>query len=94
MDALLNVTEKFRKYLNLNLNSVLLDVFKAFDNVDYELLIEKLDNYGIRGRAIKLLQSYLEDRKQYVKYNLKKSSLAGITIVVPHGSSPISGVHK
>ena len=73
MDALLDVTENLRKYpiSNLKCASVFLDLSKAFDPVNYELLFEKLENYGIDGHALKFLQSYLEDRKQYVSYNLK-----------------------
>ena len=41
---------------------------------------------GIRGHVLKLLQSYLEGRKQFVSYNLNESSLAEITIAVPQGS--------
>ena len=45
---------------------VFIDLKKAFDTVDHELLVEKLNVYGIRGVANKWLQNYLANRKQYM----------------------------
>lgn len=52
---------------------VFIDLKKAFDTVPHELLLDTLDNYGIRGNANKLLSEYLTDRKQYVDINGKTS---------------------
>ena len=46
-----------------------LDLAKAFDTVNHKILLEKLDRYGIRGNALKLLTSYLSDRLPKVKIN-------------------------
>ena len=45
------------------------DFSRAFDCVDHELLLEKLNRYGVRGIPLKLLTSYLENRTQRVKLN-------------------------
>lgn len=42
------------------------DLSKAFDSLDYNILFSKLEHYGVRGLALQLLQSYLIDRKQRV----------------------------
>lgn len=43
------------------------DMTKAFDFVDHELLLWKCEKYGIRGRSLEWLESYLSNRKQYVE---------------------------
>ena len=50
-----------------------LDFSKTFDTVNHDVLLQKLQHYGIRGSALKWFQSYLSDRCQYVKYNLQIS---------------------
>ena len=44
---------------------VFIDLAKAFDTVDHNILLNKLKNYGGRGIYLKLLKSYLEGRQQY-----------------------------
>ena len=65
---------------------VFLDFSAAFDTIDRNLLNCKLDRYGIRGPALKLIMSYLTDRQQYVGNNNCKSSAINCNLGVPQGS--------
>uniref|UniRef100_A0A1B6LG28 Reverse transcriptase domain-containing protein n=2 Tax=Graphocephala atropunctata TaxID=36148 RepID=A0A1B6LG28_9HEMI len=62
------------------------DLSKAFDCVSHELLVNKLQYYKIEGSALKIFQSYLKNRKQYVVYNDKESSSLDVNCGVPQGS--------
>ncbi|CAL4060909.1 unnamed protein product, partial [Meganyctiphanes norvegica] len=63
-----------------------IDLSKAFDTVDHQILIGKLEHYGIRGTALELFKSYLSNRKQYVHIDNCKSKTQSITCGVPQGS--------
>ena len=65
---------------------VFLDLSKAFDTLNHEILLQKLDHYGIRGKMNEWFRSYLKDRRQYVELNNKKSSCRHIEVGVPQGS--------
>ena len=65
---------------------VFFDLKKAFDTVDHNILLEKLDYYGIRGVAKNWFESYLNNRKQFVTLNGSDSSLKPISTGVPQGS--------
>ena len=65
---------------------VYLDLSKAFDTIDHNILIAKLQHYGIKGVACSLFKSYLSNRKQCVRYDEVTSSLRDITTGVPQGS--------
>ena len=51
-----------------------LDLAKAFDTLDHQILLNKLNRYESRGHALKLIESYLSDRKQMVKITGIKST--------------------
>ena len=63
-----------------------LDFSKAFDTVDHNILLTKLNKYGINGMALQWFRDYLSDRTQYVTYNNYKSTKEKITCGVPQGS--------
>lgn len=65
---------------------VFCDLSKAFDCVDHETLLLKLEHYGVRNKSLKLLQSYLENRVQKVYINGTKSLGSQVKMGVPQGS--------
>ena len=59
---------------------------KAFDMVDHEILLNKLQHYGIRGKALDWIKSYLSNRSQYVSINGTNSTTKELNFGVPQGS--------
>lgn len=66
--------------------TIFLDLKKAFDTVDHQILLQKLEHYGFRGTSLKLIRNYLTNRKQFVKVNNTLSNSSDITCGVPQGS--------
>ena len=86
--AILQLTENIvsaldRKELAIG---VCLDLSKAFDTVNHEILFDKLYHYVIRGIALDWVKSYFTNRKQFVQFNESYSSHLNITCGVPQGS--------
>jgi exonuclease III len=65
---------------------VLLDMSKAFDSIDHALLLKKLPAYGVDELAVRLIGSYLSDRKQQVKIRGTTSDWKDVLKGVPQGS--------
>ena len=65
---------------------IFLDLSKAFDTIDHNILLYKLKHYGFRGVVYEWFVSYLENRKQYVSFKNNKSDLKNIICGVPQGS--------
>ena len=63
-----------------------IDLSKAFDTVNHDILLAKLEFYGVRGAALQWFKSYLSGRSQFVQYNGYKSSLKYVECGVPQGS--------
>ena len=66
--------------------AIYIDLQKAFDTVNHNILIGKCEKYGISGSALNLLKSYLTNRKQCVEYQEVRSALEDVTLGVPQGS--------
>ncbi len=65
---------------------VLLDLSAAFDTIDHDILIDRLQNYtGIQGQALRWFRSYLSDRYHFVYLNGESSQLSPVKYGVPQG---------
>ena len=65
---------------------VFIDLRKAFDTVNHDILIFRLRHYGIIGTELKWFKSYLSNRQQYCSLSGSKSHLALLTSGIPQGS--------
>ncbi len=66
--------------------NIFLDLSKAFDTLNYQILLKKLEYYGLHGMSLKLMESYLSNRKQYVEIDESSSDMLFLTTGVPQGS--------
>lgn len=64
---------------------VFFDLSKAFDTISHNNLMTKLQRYGIRGNAYKLLASYLNNRKQHVRLQSNGKDVISDSILIRHG---------
>jgi len=65
----------------------ILDLKKAFDTVDHQILLGKLSQCGLRGSTNKFFESYLSKRQQFVYANDIKSNTRYVACGVPQGST-------
>ena len=65
---------------------VLMDLSKAFDPLDHDLLIAKFHSYGFDKNSLSLIKSYLSDRWQRMKINTSYSTWSELIVGVPQGS--------
>ena len=86
--ALVSITEKIREALDTGhfACGIFIDLQKVFDTVDHNILVSKLEYYGVRGTVKNWFSSYLQNRKQFVTINGYKSSLNDVKFGVPQGS--------
>ena len=75
--ALISITAKIQEALDTGnfACGVFIDLQKAFDTVDHNILLDKLNYYGARGTTNSWFRSYLCNRKQFVSINGFKSKL-------------------
>lgn len=87
--ALVSITEKIKSLLDSGqyVCGIFIDLEKAFDTVNHDILCDKLNYYGLRGKINDLIRSYLSNRKQYVSINGIDSEMRIIDCGVPQGSS-------
>ena len=66
--------------------NIFIDLSKAFDTLNHNILLAKLKYYGISNLALSLFENYLQNHKQYVSLNDVNSNMLNITTGVPQGS--------
>ena len=86
--ALLEATDAWAYNIDIGkINAVIfLDLKKAFDTVDHQILLSKLKNYGIFGNSFKWFESYLDNRIQKCSVNGSFSSSCSLKCGVPQGT--------
>lgn len=86
--ALIELTEEITNAMDRKLYcvGVFVDLSKAFDTINHEILFNKLEKYGIRGVALQWLKSYLQNRQQFVKMGAQESECLDIVCGLPQGS--------
>ena len=86
--ALIQITEKIKETIDDKRYGcgIFIDPRKAFDTVNHDILLRKLEHYVIRGKAQIWFRSYLTNRKQYVSLNGVHLELKQTTCGVPQGS--------
>ena len=87
-DAISVLTEELYSALNERdgVLSVFVDIRRAFDTVNHNILLGKLEMYGVRGPPLELIRSFLLDRRNHVKVNSAFSKITFSNIGVPQGS--------
>ena len=87
--AIAHIHDNILRNVDLGLHTccIFLDFSKAFDTVNHQILLAKLQKYfGIRGKPLYLLKSYLSNRYQYTKILQTQSELMSVSCGVPQGS--------
>ena len=89
--ALVSLLEKWKAILNKNgyAGAIVMDLSKAFDTINHDLLIAKLNVYGFTKNSLRLIKSYLSNRWQRTKINTGFSSWTELFLGVPQG--PVLG---
>ena len=87
--ACLELIDKLYKHLDNNQSPfcIFIDLSKAFDTINHQILLSKLKYYGLDDHAVSWFKSYLSDRKQFVEVDGVKSPTQSINTGVPQGST-------
>ena len=85
---LLLMTETWKKAIDKGwiVGVLLIDFRKAFDSVSHTIMKAKLQGFGFTGKAYRILESYLDDRQQFVELNGTRSGMRDVSYGVPQGS--------
>ena len=87
---LLSLDSVYKKFDDKNIKElavIYLDFAKAFDKIAHPLLIDKFKIFGVGGKLLKIIISYLDKRKHFVKNGNASSNLIQVSSGVPQGLS-------
>ena len=87
--ALINLLQKWQKCLDASdgiIGTLLMDLSKAYDCVNHDLIIAKLEAYGVGENSLRLIQNYISQRQQRVRVGSSLSEWLEIILGVPQGS--------
>ena len=86
--AILELQDKIIESLASRQHSIglFIDLSKAFDTINHQILIKKLEHYGVRGITLDWFKSYLSNRQQFTQYNKTNSDNRPVNCGVPQGS--------
>ena len=86
--ALLSLIETWKKVLDTKGygGAVFIDLSKAFDTINYDLILAELLEYGFTNKSLRLVKSYLTNRWQRAKVNISFNSWSELLLGVPQGS--------
>ena len=88
LHTVISITDKIQKAIDQGYYScgIFLDLSKAFDTVNHQIMLDKLEYCGIRGLAEQWFESYFMNRKQFVSLGVCKSDVFNISCGVSQGS--------
>ena len=72
--------------------TIFLDLSKAFDTLNHDILYTALSYYVVKGLSSKLIQSYLPNRKQFIEINDTKSDMSPISTGHNTAQVVVSGI--
>ena len=85
--AVLEMIDKITNAKDSNAFSIVIfiDLSKAFDTLNHNILFDKLEHYGVHGVALQWFKSYLHNRSQYIVYNGLQSAKLRIKCGISQG---------
>ena len=88
-NAIINFIDKIHTGLEKRQHTaaIFMDLSKAFDVLDHQILATKLEHYGFRGKFLELLLNFVSNRNYFVSINGSKSITKTVNIGVPQGST-------
>ena len=86
--SLVPMIEKWKNALDKGeyICALFMDLSKAFDTIDHNLMLAKLEAYGFNENSLHFMHSYLKNRKQRVQLNNSFSKIGKVKVGVPQGT--------